>query len=539
MPLGTDYAAAESAYPMTGLDLSTPAAMLDHHSTPNAVNVEVLLGTPGKRPGYFPLGTSQPPDPVMALIDFEVTSTNRVLVCVTTKKFYSFNPGTNAWVDRTKQAMSVDVNWTGTQDDPISWVVAEGLDGSNNLVRWLIVTNNVDFPQYWDGSASKFADWPINLPGFVTCGCLASFYSHLFIGNITTSSTDEQQVAWANNGSLVDFTAANGDEGVNIIVDAIGPIRRMLSLGNALIIYADDTIHAITYLGGTFVFNFTLIATQTRLMGPNGIVNLGPYHLFMSQEDIVLFDGTQMVRPVSANIRKLYRTEVLTEQKLRCWGFLDQPHRVVFWGVPTTAGFSVYVQEFSLFNPGANAWSRHLFKDAATQMGFYTRDDSRRWDSLPTRNWNQATVTWFSEQARKGFPVPVIGTQSGGVMLYDGSQSDDNGTAVQAYYDTPDFTASGNVINYVGPTPYQSQFCRFVQIFFEAYGTSVDLYTSIDRGQSFQFVQTFALASVPNRYIALIDLQSRTLRIRFQTLQVAVTWDVTQCRVWYRPGGFY
>lgn len=537
MPIAQDYTPSESSFPLAGLDLLSPTDQVDHHYSPNAKNAVCALGVVSKRTGYNPLGTSQPPDPVMALIDFEVTSTNRIFVCITTTKFYSYDPGGNVWVDRTKQAMSVDVPWTGTQDNPVSWVVAEGLDGSDNLVRWIIATNGKDTPQYWDGSASKFADWPINLPGFVTCGCLASFYNHLFIGDISTGSHDEQQIAWGNAGSLIDFTAANGDEGVNIITDAVGPIRRLVQMGDRLMLYADDTIHAITYLGGSFIFSFELIATQTRLVGPNAVVNLGPYHLFMSQEDIVLFDGSRMLRPVSANIRKLYRVELLTEQRLRAWGFLDQPHRFVFWGVPTPFGFAVYQQEFDLFNPGSNVWSRNVFTDQASMMGFYTRDDSRRWNSLPTRTWKQATASWASEQARKGFPVRVLGAVTGAIMLCDGSSSDDNGKAVEAFWDTSDYTASGSAINYTGPTSYVTMICRWVQIEFEAAGTSVDIYTSRDRGQSYQFVKTVALTSVTDRYQVQIDTSSRTLRVRFYTNALAQTFSFNWCRCWFQPGG--
>lgn len=510
-------------YPLGGLDYLAPSTMADPRFSPSAQNMMVTKGIALKRKGYRQLGDDAD-DPTVALIEFEISINVRILVRVTTKRFFRYDPGDGLFVDITQlDEDDAPVEWTGDQTNDIDWVVGRGSEG-----KYLIVTNGKDKPQWWDGVTATFVDFPCNLPDFVTCKTLAQFYDHLFLGNVKTSSSDPQAVAWSTVGTLSDFTNfSTGDAGSAVITGAAGDIIKLKNLGDRLVIYAENSICSVSYLGGSFVFSFELVISETRLTGPNSIVNLGPYHLFAGQENFYLYDGSRELRAVGDKIYRAYKEQLFVEQKNRTFAFLDQAHQRVYWGVPTGAGkITIYLLEFDLFDASNNTWTKIVYNDVPLCMGFFSRDASRRWSDL-TNRWNEADWTWSSGAGRKGFPVIVIGSATK-VFINDDTTSDDAGVPPVAYWDTVDFTV---------PQNYLSQFGRWIEIEADLRGSECDVLYSTDQGTSFVNAGHLQLTQDFRPYKVNIDARGRSLRVRLFNNCPASTFQLREEKIYLRPGG--
>lgn len=523
---GRSYAPEDSMYPLAGLDLLAPSTMISPSATPLCQNMIARNGIAVKRNGYIPLGTGLPNEPVQALIEFEIDIDVRILVAVTPSHFCSYNTSTKAWDE-----IRGSTHWTGDQTNNIDWVVARGLDGDGNDKKWLIVTNGKDKPQYWDGVAGTFADYPCNLASFVTFKTIAQFYDHIVIGNVQTSNFDHQLIAWTTVGSLVDFTNfSTGDSGSEDVTGASGDIVKLKNMGDRLIIYAENSISSMSYIGAPFVFSLEQVVKEIRLLGPQAIVDLGPYHIFIGQENWYVYDGERAVYPAGDAVWKLFKDELFTDQKNRAFGFFDQPHNYIYWGVPIGDGLMViYQQEYNLITPKEVRWTRTFYTDQPFCMGFFSRDEALRWNSpqLTTMPWSAANFTWLSAEIRKGFPNPVIGSQ-GKVFVTDGTSLDDNGVAQLAFWDTKDFTI---------PQAYESQLARWCEIECELAGNACRVYYSLDQGQSYVQVKDLTLTSNFARYRMTIDKTSRNIRLRFANGFKSSTFSMRWARVWFRPGG--
>jgi len=527
-------------FPFSGLDTLNPPDQLDNGFSPALLNVQHTKGTLQKRKGYGLVGDGNTDltDPVIGVIEFEALNGTRTLVGITTKKQFKFNTSTQQWDDITLQTAMVDVDWTGGLDDVLDFVSARGLDKDGNVVKWLIITNGKDKPRYWDGSG-LFKDFTTqcDLPNLTTFGTIEYNSGHLIIADITLSSTgnDSVHLAWSDAGSLANFTTNTSGEA--IVSDSIGPIKKLINLADRCIIYSQDSIIMMSYIAGDLIFSFERVAQQIRLVSARAIVDVGPYHLYMSAENIYLFDGNRVSRPVADRVQTQYREQLFVDNRDQAFAFLDLAKNQVYFNVPTGTATSVlYVLEYDVYNLDNLKWSIHQYSHPVYSMGFFSRDLSLKWNSasLADVTWGGANFSWKQASIRSGFPARVFGS-NGVVYLHDDTSTNDAGVAYKAFWDTKDFTV---LPDRASPMPeMESLFSRWLEIETVAKGYEVQLFISTDMGRSYQFVQRLDLDGNPTLYRIPLDYVSRTFRIRLVNECLNSSFDIRQVRVHMRKGG--
>jgi hypothetical protein len=526
---GLGFTPSQSVHPFLGLNTTNPSTLINPSLSPNCINVTVTDGNVKKRKGYIELGSlSTGGLPVMEVISFQDGSGNTHLVAVTTQRFYIYDYTTNSWIDRTNNAFS------GDDTKLISWVAATGTDTG----RVLIITNGVDKPKYWTGDPTElFLDVEFNLPNFVTCQTLAYMNDTLIMGNVTTTDAAPQTVVWANAGQVNEWQA--GTSGADTIYDAVGPIVAMMPLANSMVIYSEDSIHVMIFVGGDAVYTFQKVVENTRLTSAKAIINIGPYHLYMSQENIQLFDGSTTTTAVADVVHESYRRNLANNLLSKTFAFLDRARRRAYFAVPVnliSGGYRIdfYVLEYNARDLSQWKWALQNYAKNITSMNFYVRDTTAAWDSLTLAglSWATASGPWLNSSATKGFPTRVLGTSDGHVMMADETVNTDNGTQIDAVWESIDFTI---------PQEYQSEYGRFLEIEVELKGTAVDLYYSVDEGQTYTTAQ-ISLPLVANKwgfYRVPIDVVSRKLRVKVENLELNGALEMRFLRVWFAPTGPY
>jgi hypothetical protein len=147
MKTGRGYTPADSIYPLEGLNTLDPSTQARPNFSPNCENVVIDKGILLKRKGYQALGSTA--DPTVALIEFEDISGIKHLLRITTTKQYKYDAVADTWDNITYQVAAADVNWTGDEEDVVDWAVVSGVD--TTFKKWVIITNGIDPPRYWDG----------------------------------------------------------------------------------------------------------------------------------------------------------------------------------------------------------------------------------------------------------------------------------------------------------------------------------------------------------------------------------------------------
>lgn len=396
----------------------------------------------------------------------------------------------------------------------------------------LLITNGNDTPRYWSGDVGDdFEDWtPVNFPDFLTCKTMAVFAEHLFLGGVVTTTRDEPSlIAWSDAGDFEEFVL--GQAGVQVLYQ-LGDIRSMEILGDRLAIYSSDAVMTGTYIGGTAVFAFeVVIPAGTRLVSGGSVTNINVGHLYVSQENFYLFDGTRGLRVLGDAIYSDYKGRKDHENLYQICCLNDFAKRTIYWAIPDlTGGVMVYTVEYDVFDLSRMSWACEKYADNPTAWGFFTNHtvaltwDDAEWepDDMP---WEDELGAWAEEAEQLEFPIRCFGSDEGYVFLATEGVLNDNGTAAEQSYETMDFSV---------PETFLSQFGRWGEIEFEALGTGCEVSVSKDLGANWTSVEEVTLSSSYTTYRLPIDQSSRTLRVRFATeTQFRLRW----CRLWVRPGG--
>lgn len=542
-PENSAFVPEDSSYPFRGVDFLSPETQIAPGLSPELKNVDVELGHLSKRRGYTSLGTGTIAGTPLALIEFPALSGTTFYVLVTTLREYHLSAG--AWIDITFETTApLTVERTGEEDDGIDWIIANGTDSTGTFKRWLIITNGIDKPRYWDGVTSKFREFStaavadngaaLSYPDFVTCKTFSTINGYLVMGNVTTTANEPDVVVWGDTVSLTEFL--NFNSGAQKLVDTSGAIQKIMPLGDRLMVYSSDSIHHMIHVGGDFVFSFQKVLDGTRLLSQRAIVNVGPFHYFMSQENVYLFDGTRGLRRIGDAITKRYRERFVTSLKGRAFAFLDQPKNNVYFIVPTSETSSlVFKAEFDLFDVVNLKWVVHEYASRITTMGFFSNSVTLAWNSpeIDTLTWEQAGFLWNQGSVNEGFPRRVFGVPSGtngAVVLSSDTTYNDVSAAVDASWESVDYSV---------PRSFLSENGRWIEVEFEARGTSVSISVSLDKGSSYSLITTKELTGAWVRYRVFFDRTGQTCRVKFHNNSVASGFEIRWSRIWVTPFGAY
>jgi len=395
----------------------------------------------------------------------------------------------------------------------------------------LLVTNGNDIPRVWDGdTGAGFEDWTPTFTDFVTCDTVAVFAEHLFLGGITnTTGYEPQTIAWSDAGDFEDFET--GQAGIQILYQ-LDDIKALEVLGDRLTVYSSDAAMTGVYVGNTAVFAFDLVIPEgLRLASPTILTSINVGHVFASQENFYLFDGTRGLRIIGDMIYSHYKANKDQELLYRSASLNDHAKRTLYFAIPDVAGgTNVYTVEYDVFNLSNMSWGLERYSHDPTAFGFFTNHtEELTWEDASWEPadmpWEDELGAWAEEAEQLEFPIRCFGTLDGDVFLATEGVLTDDGVAAEQRYETMDFSL---------PEVYESVFTRWGEIEVEMSGTEVDVAISVDRGRNWTSVETLTLTDSYESYRVPIDYSGRTIRVRFTT---TTSFRLRWVRLWGRPGG--
>ncbi len=266
-----------------GVNADLSAHELPINAWTDALNIRFLDGSVSAAPGYQQI--YDPP----SVVPYHVLPVNvagaRYWVYAGSGKIYAVNGTTHTDLTRGSGG-----DYTGSGN---GWTSCS-LSG----IPILNAGNIIDPPQSWDlNIANNFgalANWPASTYAKV----MRSFKNYLVALNITKTTTNyPYMVKWshaADPGSVPsswDPTDATKDAGEydlatggDIIVD--GAVLR-----SSLMIYKQQSVWRMDYVGGQFVFRFDQVLGTSGSLTRNCIAELDGLHFVVTGSDIIVHDG--------------------------------------------------------------------------------------------------------------------------------------------------------------------------------------------------------------------------------------------------------
>lgn len=196
--------------------------------------------------------------------------------------------GTAVHTNLTRQTAGSDVDYAGA---PNTWT-------STVLSGIPVLNNGIDAPQQWNLDPNSRCQALNAWPASTTCKAMRGFRNFLVALDVTKSGTRMPfMVKWsspADPGGVpatwdpADATQLAGEfdlaEGGDYVIDG-------LQLRDAFMIYKQQSVWRMDFVGGNYVFNFRKVLGLSGAMNRNCIVELDGYHFVLTGSDVVIHDG--------------------------------------------------------------------------------------------------------------------------------------------------------------------------------------------------------------------------------------------------------
>lgn len=269
----------------------------------DAKNIRFLDGYASQFLGHGPAyGTpSIIPYHVLAAI----SGSTRYWLYAGAQKIYvtTFTGGVAVHTNITRQSAGVDVNYTGV---PNAWTscVFSGIPILN-------AGNTVDPPQRWNLNVANRCVTLDNWPANTYCKSLRAYKYFLIALNVTdTRGNLPMMVKWstaAEPGSLPstwDPADATQLAGENDLAEGGDPIIDGLQLGDSFMIYKEQSVWRMTFVGGQSVMSFQKVFGVSGALNRNCIVEVDGYHFVLTGSDVIVHDGQSATQVLDKQARR-------------------------------------------------------------------------------------------------------------------------------------------------------------------------------------------------------------------------------------------
>jgi hypothetical protein len=363
-------------------------------------NVRVEHGAIVKSPGYAEVLATCPVTPYH-IIQLKYGSTAYWIIASLTK-IYVHN-GT-IWTNITRQTTGSDVDYNATADEGWTSTVIGGV---------LVMANGFDQPQFWalasgvPSVATKMDNltyWAAGAGATYYPVSVRAFRSFLIALNIDEGGTPvPQKVKWSTEAatqlvpSSWDESSAIVDAGEYQLADTKGAILDGLPLGDTFMIYKDDSIYSMTYVGTPFIFAFRQLSPSVGALAKNCVAEFDGGHFILGNGDVYINDGQRVKSILPHKIRDYIFSVIDGANFVRSFVVADYGNTEMWACFPTPESPSNQCDKAVVWNWTSNAFTIRDLPDLA-HIGYGTVDDPNAFTTwaaaIPT--WSSALGTWTS-----------------------------------------------------------------------------------------------------------------------------------------------
>jgi hypothetical protein len=478
--------------PSLGLTVDRPGEFVDPRAAAAMQNMEHNRSIIRKRIGTSAVGTTLS-ERIQRYFELQVGNETR-LFRVGLTKVEVLNKSTLVWGSVASSVL------TGAVDNQVSYAFPL-LSGA----KIVVFTNGVDAIRKCSisGNDSALGGTP------PLARYLQAFGPYLVIAYVTDGGTPYySRVQWPDTGDPE--TWSGGNAGSTDLLEDSDDITGLGIFGNFLTVHKKRSIYLGQLVTTSEVFRFDRRSTEVGAAAGATIQNIpSGEQIFLAEDGIHLFNGVTaplIDSPINDELRESLNPTYLYKSQSIFVRELDE-----YW-VCVPLGSDTEPQTIYKYN-----WrTRQVYKDIRTNltaMGLFLNTKEDTWADR-TMAWGDDTSRWDSITNLNLNPVAIFGDSSGVSTKRTAGSNDDNGTAVDAYVQTKDFTALD-----VGLKD-SDRIVRWKGMEIWAKGTAVNLSYSTDGGTTWSAETTISLSSdypgddSPLNY--WFDSASSRIRFRFR-----------------------
>ena len=419
--------------------------------------------------------------------------------------------------------------FTNTANNQWTWCSQAGAGTvQESAPTWfLILTNGVDAPYKWNGSAVEFTA----LTGTLDTGTLttskvtASYKDTLgFLNNTENSLVVPQRFRFGDTAEEDDWTT--GVAGFIDCYDTAGGILAATILGPYLVIYKTDGIVLLEYnAAATPVFDKTPRITGSQFFATKAITSANNIDYYLARDNVYAFSGLHEAQKIGDPIRDELLASLDFSKKSECFGYIQAgKHRITFV-VPAKA-VSTYTYWYT-YDFMEKTWSKGKWADYITCAGNYEGGAVLTWGQLKTVGtlWSAMTGAWGDLVQEKEDKTILLGDSAGYVYQLADTLNNYDDAAIDAEWHTKDFALSPD---------YMARSMRYGKVSFVAYGDRVSVSYSTDEGNTWTNLLTDQdLTNEREDYNISLNFSAPRCRFKFFDATSKKNFHISQVSVEY------
>jgi len=293
----------------------------------------------------------------------------------------------------------VPVGTTATGDSDYGANTSNKRWTTTNMNGLIVATDGYDVPQMWPlSSGVPSLTIPFirlqNFPDTYKCKVIRSFRTFLIGLNWERSNEEPRLVKWSTEASFGsppvtwDENDATLDAGEYELSDTPGDIIDGLPLGDSFIIYKDDSIYIMNYVGTPYIFSFKLMSPTIGLLSKEAVAEFEGGHFFMGNSDFYVCNGQTITPMLSNKLRRTVFDELNGDNYQKCFVAADYVRNEMMACYP--AGSSTVANRALIWNWKDNTFSfRDLPDTSHISSGIV--------EITAGATWNAATLTWDAD----------------------------------------------------------------------------------------------------------------------------------------------
>jgi hypothetical protein len=292
---------------------------------------------------------------------------------------------------------------TTTADDDYGANTSSRRWTATNLNGLVVATNGFDAPQMWPLNAgipsttTPFRELQ-NWPSGNSCKSIRSFKTFLVGLNWNRANQEPRLVKWSTEAaygaapSTWDETDATLDAGEYELSDTPGDIVDGLPLGDSFLIYKEDSIYIMNYVGTPYIFSFKLLSPTVGALSKEAIKEFDGGHFFIGNSDCYICNG-QTVTPLLPNkVRRAMFEDLSGENYQKCFVAADYVRNEMLACFPSSG--SDVVDKALIWNWKDNTFSfRDLPDTSYIHDGIIDITAGATWNAS-TEDWDLGTGAW-------------------------------------------------------------------------------------------------------------------------------------------------
>ena len=205
-----------------------------------------------------------------------------------------------------------------------------------------------------------------------------------------TGEFNSMLVRWSDQEDFTNWTpASDTTAGENTLADGteiIGAVRTR----SAILIWTDNALYSMTFIGGRFVFSFTQLGTNCGLIAPHAAIDYDGVAYWMGDNNFYAYDGR--VNNLPCTIRRHLFEDFNNTNKDKVYAGINYEFKEIIWLYPK--GNSTEPNAYVIHNPEEKTWvfgdsfyttfkDRTVFENTIATGRVSATADTFLWDNEP------------------------------------------------------------------------------------------------------------------------------------------------------------